>query len=269
MPPTTRIGKPDLESHLGFILSEEEALKTWLTGITVPTKPGSPGTTEVGVWFRYPEGERQIKYPFVVIDMLTIEPDFDLFTSTYIQNPVDLYVPSVSPSLPPAPVGKGYSVREYLPWRIVWQVSHYARSALHDRYLTSIFATDILPVRPFFIFNAADGVDRRTDRLSFQAADTMETTESGTKRIFRKIYTISMLTEIPQNVFNPSTESDVLRYQALRVLIPVVARAQFDSYFAQILKEHPDPIGEFSQDEREAAGEYLYTAHEGHTVYPA
>lgn len=265
MPPTVMRGQPNLESHLGFILSEEEALKTWLTGITVPT-PGKTGTTDVGVWFRYPEGERQIKYPFIVIDMLTIEPDFDLFTSTYVQDPTDLYIPSVSPSLPPPPIGLGYSVREFLPWRIVWQVSHYARSNLHDRYLTSIFATDILPVRPFFIYNAADGVDRRTDRLSFQAADTMETTESGTKRIFRKIYTISMLTEIPQNVF---TDNGALGYQAMRVLIPVVAREQFDTYFATVLKGQADPIGQFTKDEREAEGEYFHVAHEGVTVSPS
>jgi hypothetical protein len=32
-----------------------------------------------------------------------------------------------------------------------------------------------------------------------QPADTMETTESGNKRIFRKIYTIIMDAEIPQS----------------------------------------------------------------------
>jgi hypothetical protein len=266
MPPPVFVGQPDLEKHLGFLLSEEEALKRWLTGIKIPGL-NSNGDVTVDVWYRYPEGERQIKYPFITIDMLQIEPDYAIFTSTYLQDPTNLYVPSVSKTLPPLDWGAGplgYQIREYLPIRITWQVAHYARSALHDGYLTSIFMTDMIPVRPFFIYNDADGVDRRVDRIAFQAADTIETSESGTKRIFRKIYTISMLTEIPQNVF--SDPDGYLAYQALRVLIPVVAREQFDSYFATILDGHADPIGEFTEDERQQEGEYFHITHEGKTV---
>jgi len=260
VPPTALRGQPDIERHLGFILSEEEALKDWFTGITVPSARGGDAI-EVGVWFRYPEGERQIKYPFIVIDMLTLEPDFDLFTSTFYQDPVNLYVPSVSPKLPNISRESAYAIREYLPFRIVWQVSTYTRSALHDRYLTSLFTTDLLPVRPFFIHNPADDVMRRTDRVGFQTADTLETTESGTKRIFRKIYTLSMLTDIPQNTF---TDDGFYGYQALRVMIPVVAREQFDSYFASILKDHPSDA--FTEAERKKAGEYFRIAHEGQNV---
>jgi hypothetical protein len=150
--------------------------------------------------------------------------------------------------------------------RLVWQVSHFSRNALHDRYLTSIFMTDVLPYRPFFI-TSIDGVARRTDRIGFQAADSIETTESGTKRIFRKIYTVSMLTEIPQNSF--SDPDGYAKYLALRVLIPVVDRAKFDHYFKTILDGHPDPMSEFTKQEREDAGEYFHVAHEGRRTPPA
>jgi hypothetical protein len=217
---TALLNPPDLLDHIGFLLSEEEALKTWLSGVQVPGRDRDSDPIEVGVWFRYPEGERQLKYPFIVIDLLSIEPEYDLFTSTYVHDPVfpqPLYEPSRSPTLPSLPSSQmAYGVREYLPFRIVWQVSTYARSNLHDRYLTSIFATDILPARPFFVFNKADGVDRRTERMSFQSADTLESTESGTKRIFRKIYTVSMLTEVSQTSF---TNNDFYGYQALRVML--------------------------------------------------
>ena len=259
--------EPDLVEHLGFILAEEEALKKRFEGIVVPTRPGEPGTSKVGVWFRFPEGERQISYPFITIDLLTIEPNYEIFTSTFIQDPYDpdpLYQPSFSPTLPPLDWGhRGYRIREYLPMRLIWQVSHFCRSALHDRYLSSIFQTDVLPVRPFWI-ESVDGVWRRTDRIGFQAADSIETTESGTKRIFRKIYTVSMLTEIPQNYFN--SEDGYSEYQALRVLIPVVAREQFDNYFNEILKGHADPMSEFTDEERAEEGEYTYIAHEGDNV---
>jgi hypothetical protein len=261
--------EPDLVEHLGFILAEEEALKGALTGLKVPTRPGYQGQTDVGVWFRYPEGERQLSYPFITIDLLTVEPDYELFTSTYIQDPTDLYQPSFSPTLPPLPddgSGHGYAIREYLPMRLVWQVSTFCRSALHDRYLTSIFMTDVLPQRPFFI-TSIDGVARRTDRIGFQAADSLETTESGTKRIFRKIYTVSMLTDIPQNSFaGPEGYS---RYLALRVLIPVVEQAKFDNYFSKILDGHADPMSEFTTKERTDEGEYFYVAHEGDLAPPA
>jgi hypothetical protein len=253
--------EPDLVEHLGFILAEEEALKKRFEGIVVPTRPGDPATTEVGVWFRYPESERQIAYPFVTIDLLTVEPDYELFTSTFLQDPTDLYQPSFSPTLPPLDwSSRGYKIREYLAMRLVWQVSTFCRSALHDRYLTSIFMTDVLPQRPFWI-DSVDGVARRTDRIGFQAADSIETTESGTKRIFRKIYTVSMLTEIPQNYF--TSPEGFSAYQALRVLIPVVAREQFDTYYQQILRGHADPMSEFTNEERANAGEHFYVSHEG------
>ena len=253
--------EPDLVEHLGFILAEEEALKKRFGGLKVPTRPGEPGTTDVGVWFRYPESERQIAYPFITIDLLTVEPDYALWTSTFYQDSTNLYRPSFSPSLPPLDWGhQGYTIREFLAMRLIWQVSTFCRSALHDRYLTSIFMTDVLPPRPFWI-ESVDGVVRRTDRIGFQAADTIETTESGTKRIFRKVYTISMLTEVPQNHFhNAAGYSD---YLALRVLIPVVAREQFDNYFAKILDGHADPMSEFTDEERATEGEYGYVAHEG------
>jgi hypothetical protein len=255
--PDPLLAEPDLTSHLGYILAEEEALKTYLTGYEVPKRPGSPEKEPVRVWYRWPEGERVIKYPYITIDLLTAEPNYELFTSTYFQDTTNLYRPSISKQLPPPPDLQGWRLRNFLAMRLVWQVAHYARSSLHDRYLTSIFGTDVFPPRPFWIEVEADGVAKRTELLSFQAADTMETTESGTKRIFRKIYTVSMLTEIPQERL-----VDNAVYTALRVLIPVVAREQFDSYRNTILASD-DPMSDFTDEERAQAGEYFTVAHEG------
>ena len=258
--------EPDLVRHLGFLISEEEALKTYLEGLTIQRRPLDPvpqPRDDIGVWFRWPEGERQIKYPYITIDLISLEPEYALFHSDHVQKNEGLYQPSVSPRLPPLPTGRGYEILNYLPMRLVWQVSHFARSALHDRYLTSIFATDVFPPRPFFIYNPADGVDRRTEVLSMVSGDTMETTESGTKRIFRKIYTISMLSEIPQQRL-----ASTVVYTALRVLIPVVDREQFDSYFYAILNGHPDPLEEFTAEERANAGEFFHVFHEGLNIPP-
>ena len=129
-------------------------------------------------------------------------------------------------------------MKSYLPFRLMFQVSHYARSNLHDRYLTSIFMTDVLPVRPFHIISPADNVWRRTELLGMNASNVPETTESGTKRIFRKFYTVAMLTEIPQTRF---TTNDIF-YQALRVLIPVVDREKLRHLLRHLVHNQPDPL---------------------------
>jgi hypothetical protein len=267
------LAEPDLAQHLGFILAEEDALKQHLSGIRVPTRPNNEGNgndwTDVGVWFRFPEGERQIKYPFVTIDLLGVDPAYDLFHSNHYWPVRDeegpLYRPSYAKTLPTPSGGwakMNFSVLNYLPYRLTWQVTHHARSSLHDRYLTSVFMSDVLPARPFWVYNEADGLNKRVERISMVAGNVPETTESGTKRIFRKIYTVTMLTEIPQERLE---DSEV--YRVFRVLIPVVERDRFDQYFKEILGEPPDsnldPINQFSPEERAQAGELFHVSHEG------
>jgi hypothetical protein len=259
MAPRPPMAEPDLVEHTGFILAEDEMMKTYLSDITVPSRPGTNKLDKVGVWFRFPEGERQIKYPFITIDLLSAEPAFDLFTSDYRMNPVGLYRPSVAPSYPEPPDGwnkQNYTVRNYWPFRLLYQVMVHARSSLHDRYLWSRFMTDVFPPRPFWIGCDVDNTWRRTELVDFASADMPETTESGTKRIFRKVYTVQTLAEVPQ-------ERVIEAYRVLQVLIPVVAREQFEIYYRDVLYGHADPLNEFSQKEREEKGEYFHIWHEG------
>ena len=212
------VGDIDLTAHTGLILAEDAAIKSYLSGITVPDKTGM---MDVDVWFRYPEGERRIKYPFITIDFLAINPSFDRWTSLYAQSETGasfkdadgvetrkgMYVPSTSPTLPAHTDSTyGFHIDPYLTYTILYQITVHTRSALHDRYLLSRFMTDVLPPRPFWIGVDADATWRRCELLEMQAADTMETTESGNKRIFRKIYTISMDVEIPQSALKTPDE---------------------------------------------------------------
>jgi hypothetical protein len=205
-------GQIDIEAHTGLLLAEDAALKQYLLGITIPERGGM---TPVDVWFRYPEGERRIKFPFITIDFLAINPSYDRWTSQHhvpedyasFEDPITgqelrtgMYIPSTSSSLPDKGSSTaGYDIEPYLMYTLTYQVSVHSRSALHDRYLSSLFMTDIFPPRPFWIGVDADSTWRRCELREMQPADTMETTESGNKRIFRKIYTISMDAEIPQS----------------------------------------------------------------------
>ena len=206
------VGYVDTYNHLGLLLAEDAALKTYLMGLTVPGRDGE--MEEVHVWFRYPEGERRIKFPFITIDFLAINPSYDRWVSEHTVDPdycqfrdpvtqevvrTGMYVPSTAPALPEVTEGYNYQIEPYLMYTLTYQIAVHSRSALHDRYLTSRFMTDVLPPRPFFIGVEADATWRRCELQAMQQADMSETTESGNKRIFRKIYTISMDAEIPQS----------------------------------------------------------------------
>lgn len=259
--------QPQLDTHLGFLLAEDEALKSYLSNITIPSwtdtnsgkvVPSSP----LGVWYRWPTSERQIRYPFCTLDLINVQPAYDLFTSVYSIPEREQYRPSVSPTMPTPPLGwgvQGYSISNYLPMRLTYQVVVHARSTLHDRYLQSIFATDVFPPRPWWVHVAADDTWRRTElSQATQLSDQMETNESGTKRIFRKVYTISMLGEIP--VERLSAESAIGR--VLRVLVPIVDLDFVDSYATSYLNGTTDLLEEPAA-EREAAGEYGVIYHQG------
>lgn len=223
------LGNPDLVNHSGFILAEDEALKNYLTGMQVPTRPGESAMTDVGVWFRYPEGERNIKFPFVTIDLLDVAPAYDLWTSEYVMDVADLYQPSVSPTMPEPLVSMGLDVRNYLAFRLTYQVSVHSRSSLHDRFLMSRFFTDVFPPRPFWMGVDADNTWRRVELVDTAQSDLMETSESGNKRIFRKVYTISMMAEIPQDEIRQA-------WKVLRVYATLYDQETLDLFFTP---EHP------------------------------
>jgi hypothetical protein len=205
------IGDVNVAAHTGLLLAEDAAIKEYLLGLTVPDREKM---TDVDVWFRYPEGERRIKYPFITIDFLALNPSTDRWLSYHrvTDDAADfqdletgeitkgMYIPSTSSSIPePSSEDVGHHIDPYLMYTIIYQVAVHTRSALHDRYLLSRFMTDVFPPRPFWIRVDADSTWRRCELMQMQPADTLETNESGSKRIFRKIYTISMDVEIPQS----------------------------------------------------------------------
>lgn len=209
------ISDPDPVESVGLVLAEEAALKDYLSGLTVPTPKGP---APVKVWFRWPDSERQIIYPYITIDFIDIHPDYTRWESVHSMDPQlryfeeddgsggivsgyrsHLYRPSESPSLGEFPDDvSSFQVDQYMAFQAVYQVSVFSRSALHDRFLTARFMTDIFGPRPFWIAVGADETWRRCELNQFVVGDTAETTESS-KRIFRKNYTISIDCEIPQS----------------------------------------------------------------------
>lgn len=242
------VGEPDLASHTGFLLAEDQALHRYLENLQVPKRPGSNEMQNVGVWFRFPEGERQIAYPFITINFVDAAPAYELWTSEYVVDPVDLYVPDKRPTLPAPNTNMNYSIRPYLAFNVGYQVTVHSRSHLHDRYLASLFMTDIFPPRPFWMGVDADNTWRRVELVDFAQQDVPETTESGNKRIFRKIYTVTMLAEVPQ-------ERLAQVWQVLRVFVGLVDRQRVEDYAANVLGVYLDLPDSVPDEVRRGHGE--------------
>jgi hypothetical protein len=221
---------PDYPTN-SFLLTEDEALKKLLEGIVVPGD--KPGRT-VPVYFRFPEAERQIIYPFITIDLLGIDPAYDLWTSVhYLHEDTDefrdertlelvnkgLHEPSVAADIwqtpnPPDPT-KPLRRKNYLPYRLTYQITTWSKMFAHDRVLTAKLIRDIIMPRPSWLSVGADGTWKRMESLGWSAAD-IPTQEGNVKRIFRKAFTVSVQTEIPQDNVEHITQQAYIRSVALR-----------------------------------------------------
>jgi hypothetical protein len=205
---------PEYPDHIGFILAEEDALKQALEGlITVPDQRGQE--RKVRVWFRYPDPATTITYPFVTLDLVGIEPAYDLWHSEYRVYPDSeveedsntgtvtghrAYDPSTSPTIDYSqwPQGTYFWRRNYLQYRLFFQIGLWANNVAHDRIMTARMMRDIIMPRPSWLHCPADGVWKRMEPLGWSPAD-IPTQEGASKRIFRKMFNISVQTDLPQD----------------------------------------------------------------------
>ena len=186
----------------GFLLAEDEAIKLRFSNITV--SDDRDGSRNVQVFFRYPEGETERTYPFITIELIDImhaknRQHSEVTLNTHSAgHPNNLsYWPSVSSASAPNISGDDlYSTTEFTPVDLLYQVSTFTRSALHDRQLASQMLTTVVPFRYGSILIGADGTSRRLDLLDWTTADLLDPEAGYRKRIFRKIYTLQMNAEL-------------------------------------------------------------------------
>jgi hypothetical protein len=111
------------------------------------------------------------------------------------------YYPSVSSTITIPDEVEYLKTTEFVPVDILYQVSTFTRSALHDRQLSSKMLYDIVPFRYNSIYIPADGTSRRLDLMDWTSADLLDPETAYKKRIFRKVYTLQMTAEIPTSQF--------------------------------------------------------------------
>ena len=201
-------------SRIGLLLAEDEALKSLLTSLTVTDDRNNERPVEV--FFRYPEGETERSYPFITLEHIDI-----IHARNRQHSESDIYFRTGSGGVPAIPAGSanrmdywpsvstnfsfktgkdayGYlEANEHVPVDLLYQVSTFTRTALHDRQLSAKMLTEVFPWRRGFIDIGADGTIRRLDLLDWTTADLLDPEAGYRKRIFRKVYTIQMSSEIP------------------------------------------------------------------------
>jgi hypothetical protein len=179
-------------SKSGFLLAEDEAIKVRFSGLTV--SDDRDNSRDVQVFFRYPEGETERHYPFITLELIDV-----VYARNRQHSIADQYA-SQGPITVPTAV-KYLKTTEYVPVDLLYQVSTFTRSALHDRQLTAKILYNVAPLRYNSIYIPADGTHRRLDMLDWTTADLLDPEAGYRKRIFRKIYTLQMTAEIPTSEF--------------------------------------------------------------------
>lgn len=166
-----------------FILNEDEALKTLLTGLKVTDSGNS--NRPVGVFYGQPDKEiRQQSYPYITIDLINISEATDRVQSGIV-------------NVPYTPEGWDESLSKDtwypMPINLDYQVTTYSRQPRHDRQiLAQLFSIGRLPVRFGSVYIPQDNTNRRLDVLGFSKRDTTE----ADKRLFMNIYSIRITSEI-------------------------------------------------------------------------
>jgi hypothetical protein len=196
-------------THAGFLLAEDAAIKARFANISVSDDKNP--TRVAQVFFRYPEGEKEKEYPFITIEHLGIVHNRALqhseqnyyYSNTVAGASVDPnYIDYFPSELDAAGMASELGSAKYLrtesfvPVTLIYQVATYARSAIHDRQLTSKIMRRVAPFRRGFIEIPADGTIRRFDLISWSNSDLLDGESGYRKRVFRKVYTIHMSAEI-------------------------------------------------------------------------
>lgn len=193
----------------GFLLAEDAAVKHRFSNISV--SDDREATRVAKVFFRYPEGETEKLFPFITLEHVGLSHNRSLQHSeehyyyssgaggaSLSPSFIDYFPSEINADGMATELGDADYLRteSFVPVTLIYQISTYARSALHDRQLSSKILRRVAPFRRGFIEVPEDGTIRRFDLISWTNSDLLDGEAGYRKRIFRKVYTIHMSAEI-------------------------------------------------------------------------
>jgi hypothetical protein len=194
----------------GFLLAEDAAVKNRFSGLTVSDDRNED--RPVKVFFRYPDGETERQYPFITVELIDIVHAKDRQHShTVLYQSTGASTTWVTDDNRPNALTYWPSTHQdfseydtpyvqasvFLSMDLLYQISTFTRSALHDRQLTSQIMRNVAQWRWGFVNIPEDGTTRRFDLLDWVTSDMLDPEAGYRKRIFRKVYTIQMNADLP------------------------------------------------------------------------
>ena len=179
---------------MAFLLSEDEALRNLMLGVTVTDQKSATDSLDrpVSVFFGQPDQElRSQSYPYITVDMIDVSRDFDREHRGKVND--------VTPNadyLTPAnlPDGMGWEFHYPIPVNIDYQITTYCRHPRQDRQLLSQILHTKLPFR-FGQISLDDGTIRRVEVLDVSKRDN---NSEQAKRLFVNAFTVRVSSEIPE-----------------------------------------------------------------------
>jgi hypothetical protein len=187
-----------------FILSEDEALRTKLQGMTVSDQKsdGQEVPRQVGVWFGQPDQElRNQAFPYVTIDMVDIQRDTEREMRGLVQ-PDYLRPDGLDEET------EDFVVDIPIPVYIDYQITTYSRHPRHDRAILAQLLTQKFPLRFGYLEIPEKSVtvgDVTTNTITMRRLDVMnvakrDVTEQA-KRLFVNAISVRVSSEVVQGVF--------------------------------------------------------------------
>jgi hypothetical protein len=175
-----------------FILSEDEALKAHLSGITViDEKAGGPATPrQVKVWFGTPDVElRDVTFPYLTIDLMDVRlaPERQMSGVIYDRDRAGTVAGTDN---------EVYSYEYPMTYDLVYQVSSFARHPRHDRAIISQLMQNKIPSKYGKLGIRNDADTETTYRHMFLDEFLKRDTVEDGRRLLRNIFIVRVVSEL-------------------------------------------------------------------------
>ena len=172
---------------MSFILAEDEALKTWLKGMTVSDFNNPSRAVEV--YYSIPDVEvRQQTYPYITIDLIDIQPANDRQHAGYLQD--HDFGGTVS-----SDQSTVYTYYMPVAYDLVYQVSTWARHPYHDRHIMQQMLRTKFPSK-YGKLNVADDIGNFVTRSMFLDEFSKMSSVEDNRRLFRNVFTVRVISEM-------------------------------------------------------------------------
>jgi len=174
----------------GFIVAEDLAIKTLLSGITVSDDKNA--ARPVKVWFGYPDLEiRDQTFPFITIDLIDILQAQERQTA-------GILVDSDHQGTVAVQTGYGYSYNIPVAYDLVYQITTYSRNPRHDRAIIYQLLNKFPSKYGYLTVPNTLGTENSVRSMfldGFVKRDAVAS-ETGNRRLLRNVLTVRVVSEM-------------------------------------------------------------------------